>query len=488
MSRNKNHDSAIPTDDAGIDTAGVKDHAGAPASAPSTLVHPSLPPVNRKPYARSVSVENAAYQEQYNHAIAMSSAELGAAIKKPTKRINKHLGNAIAYEAKGKLERVKAQAAFRENIAYFYEAKQRLLNPGYRTNVDGGKDRTPNENQKNFGAPDWEAFNANNNAYSLQHADRLLKQFAKLNGLLTDDGRNIDDPETEEVPPARPSRRSTNDITAQKRYEHVASAAMAIASRNPEGEIEKQILAAAEYTPAPVMPLQPDIYTEVLSFITTIAKLAPNESVKAEAKKLLGKLLLFRPAPDPTKILAEASAEEKRKRDRRLAKKNGRPLGTSEHVQRLKTSPCADPEVVWADGNSGTETGPESPVTAPSTKVPRTRRRLNLGDVHAVTVPDHTHGPEAVKENPPLPNEDNTVPAENLVEDNSPVPLQGSAAQHGETTCTQLVHGKKYQVRPAPSGGYGIYEGRSPVLIKWYAVEDDARDAIDSVTAIAVGA
>lgn len=490
MHRNKNHDSPIPTDDVRIDTAGVKEHAGAPASAPSTLGHPSLPAVNRKPHARSVSVENAAYQEQYNHAIAMSSAELGAAIKEPTKRIAKHIGQALAHEEKAKIARNQAQAEFCQNIGYYYEAKQRLLNPGYRTDVDSGRNRTPDENQKNFGAPNWETFNANCKAYSLQHADRLLKQFAKSNDLLTDDGENIDDPdpEPENVEPVGSGWRSTNDITAQKRYEHVASAAMAIASRNPEGEIEKQILAAAEYTPAPVMPLQPDIYTEVLSFITTIAKLAPNESVKAEAKKLLGKLLLFRPAPDPTKILAGASAEEKRKRDRRLAKKNGRPLGTSEHVQRLKTSPCADPEVVWADGNSGTETGPESPVTAPSTKVPRTRRRLNLGDVHAVTVPNHTHGPEAVKENPPLPNEDNTVPAENLVEDNSPVPLQGSAAQHGETTCTQLVHGKKYQVRPAPSGGYGIYEGRSPVLIKWYAVEDDARDAIDSVTAIAVGA
>lgn len=460
------------------------------SSAPSTLVRPSLPAVNRKPHARSVSAENVAYQEQFNRAIVMSSAALGAAIKKPTKRIAKHIGQAIAHEEKAKIARDQAQAEFCQNIGYYYEAKQRLLNPGYRTDVDGGKNRTPDENQKNFGAPNWETFNANCKAYSLQHADRLLKQFAKSNKLLDDDGENIDDPdpEPEDVEPVGSGRRDTNDITAQKRYEHVASAAMAIASRNPEGEVEKQIIAASEYIPASATPLQPDIYSEVLSFITKMTTAAPSENDKADAKRLLGKLLLFRPVPDPAMILADATAEEKRKRDRRLTKKNGRPLGTSEHAQRLELSPCADPEVVQANVNSGPEPGPESPATVPSTEVPRTRRRLNLGDVHAVTVPDHTQGPEAVKENPPLPNEDSTVPAENLVEDNSPVPLQGSAAQHGETTCTQLVQGKKYQVRPAPSGGYGIYEARSTVLMQWYAEEDDARDAIDQVAAIPVGA
>jgi hypothetical protein len=90
-------------------------------------------------------------------------------------------------------------------------------------------------------------------------------------------------------------------------------------------------------------------------------------------------------------------------------------------------------------------------------------------------------GMEDVNENPPLPNEESTLPAENLVEDNSPLPLQGSAAQHGETTWTQLVPGKKYQVRPAPSGGYGIYEARSTVLLQLFAEEDDARDAIDQL-------
>jgi hypothetical protein len=82
---------------------------------------------------------------------------------------------------------------------------------------------------------------------------------------------------------------------------------------------------------------------------------------------------------------------------------------------------------------------------------------------------------------PELPNEVSSAPDQNLVDDNSTVPLQDSAAQLGETTCTQLVPGKKYQVRQAPSGGYGIYEGRSTALVQWYAEEDDARDAIDQL-------
>ena len=57
-----------------------------------------------------------------------------------------------------------------------------------------------------------------------------------------------------------------------------------------------------------------------------------------------------------------------------------------------------------------------------------------------------------------------------------------------EATQTQLVPGKRYQVRPAPSGGYGIYEARSTVLLQSYEEEDEAWDAIDPVKAIAVGA
>lgn len=441
-----------------------------------------LPIINRNHQARSVPAKDVAYQEQFNRAIAMSSAELGKAIKEPTKRITKLIGQALAHEEKVKTARDQAQAEFSKNIGYYYEVKQRLLNPGYRTGVDGGKDRTSDENQKNFGAPTWEMFNANCKAYSLQHADRLLKQFAKANDLLADDGGNIDDPEPIDDAPAGSGRRSTNDITAQKRYEHVATAAMAIAHRNPEGEVEKQILAAAEYIPTPATPLAPDIYTEVLSFVTMIATLAPTENVKADARKLLGKLLLFRPAPDPAKILAEATVEEKRKRDRRLAKKNGRPLATSEHVQRLEPGPCADAEVAQAGVNSGSECDLYLPATV-TAKVPLARKRLNLGDdvIGAPFRAQHSGG-----ENPVVRKEVSALAAEKAMP--SAISTAERFLPHGERTRTQLVPGKKYQVRPAPSGGYGIYESRSTVLLQWYEEEDEARDAIDPATAISLGA
>jgi len=297
--------------------------------------------------SQSITRKKMSPQEQlYLKAIAMSSVELGAAIRVPTERIAQHVGNALAHDLEAKKERDGAQREFQQNIAFYYEVKQRLLNPGYRTDVDGAKDRTPDENERNFGAPDWATFASKCLAYSLQHADRKLKAFAKLNGLLTDEGENIDDPEPNEGEGAgRPQPRRTEDPTAQRRYEFIATAAMDIASRNPEGEVEKQILAAAEYKPTPLMPISPDLFTEVLSFITRMSSSAADEGDRAEAKQLVNKMRLHKPAPQVAKVPAEAAEEEKRKRDRRLARKNGQPLGsaacsppangTSEHVQRF---------------------------------------------------------------------------------------------------------------------------------------------------------
>ncbi len=299
-------------------------------------------------------------EKQYLAVIALSDAELGAAIKRPTEIIAEHVGSAIAHEKQAKKDRDDAQREFLANIAYYYEVKQRLLNQGYRADVNGGKDRTPTRNQKNFGAPDWATFNEKCAAYSLQHADRKLRQFAKENGLLTDGGDNIDDPEVvDDIDDAkvkgaeregRPQARREENSTAAKRYEFIAIAAMEIANRNPEGEIEKQILAAAEHVPAPLMPLPPDVFTEALSFITKIASSVTDEEVKAEARSLLHKMLLHRPAAEPSTVLAAAAKEEKRRRNARLAKKNGEALGSasynppangsSEHVQKSVPMSC----------------------------------------------------------------------------------------------------------------------------------------------------
>jgi len=306
-------------------------------------------------------------QEQYYRAIAMSDADLGAAIKDPTERIARHLDSANAHDGEARKERAEAQREFRQNLALYYEAKQRLLNPGYRADINGGRDRTPGDNGKNFGAPDWATFNKRCKAYSLQHADRMLKAFAKAHGLLTDEGENIDDPEDEEEAAGRPQPRRTEDPTAQRRYEFIAAAAMDIASKNPEGEVERQILAAAEYLPAPLMPVPPDLFTEVLNFLTSIPTMVAHAGIIAEARQLAAKMRLHKPVPEAAAVPAEIAKEEKRKRDKRLEKKNGGPpggaactprtSGTSEHVQRSATA---------AEGTGG---------TAPTSKVEARRLR-----------------------------------------------------------------------------------------------------------------
>jgi hypothetical protein len=315
-------------------------------------------------------------------------------IKKPTERINQRIGKAIAHEEAAKKERAEARREFELNIAYYYEAKQRLRNPGYRTDVDGGMDRTPEENQKNFGASDWATFNSNCRAYSLQHADRMLKAFAKANDLLTDDGDNIDDDEADVDESVVPQSRRTADQTARKRYEHIASAAMSIANRNPDGEVEKQILAAAEHVPAPLMAVPPDIFTEVLGFFTALSSAKSSTEVdelKADAKRLLGKLLLHQPKPNPVVILAEATEEEKRTRGKRLAAKNGHALGsksygppstgTSEHVQRSDSKSSDSP----AKAGAGSEPAPVEVEAAAETDEPEPEAEFEHAKVDAVT-------------------------------------------------------------------------------------------------------
>jgi hypothetical protein len=308
--------------------------------------------------------------KQYLTAIGMRDDQLGKVIKEPTERINKRVGNAVAHETKAKEHRRIAQKDFNDNLAFYYEAKQRLLNPKYRPDLNTGKERTEDDNLRNFGAKDWQQFNAQCMAYSLQHANQKLKQFAKAEGLLTDDGGNIDDPEPtgEEH---LPEPRRNEDLTAQKRYEHIATAAMSIANANPADEVSKQILAAAEHIPAPLMPILPDLFTDVLNFINKIASSISDAEVKAEAKRLVGKMLIHIPKPDPAKILDAAQQEEQRKHGKRLASKNGGALGsaaynplingTAEPVQMDRASaecgrieePCAHtdppaPEIVAA--------------------------------------------------------------------------------------------------------------------------------------------
>jgi hypothetical protein len=90
------------------------------------------------------------------------------------------------------------------------------------------------------------------------------------------------------------------------------------------------------------------------------------------------------------------------------------------------------------------------------------------------------------------PAEVNLLPVQDLVDEDSgnawADSTENALRPPANMVWTQLVPGKKYETRPAPLGGHGIYELRSTVVLQWFVEEDDARDAIDPITAIAVGA
>lgn len=98
--------------------------------------------------------------------------------------------------------------------------------------------------------------------------------------------------------------------------------------------------------------------------------------------------------------------------------------------------------------NSYSEPTPSKPSTPITTLEADVIASSTPSAVAALAASAGAHDMEAARENPVPPNAVSPSPAENLVEFNSPVPLHGSAAQHGETTCTQLVPGNKYPVRP----------------------------------------
>ena len=369
------------------------------------------------------STENCAYNYRLDRQKTpdkMSDAELGAALKGPTERVTKHVGDAVAHEQAAKKARLEAQNEFKRNLPYYSEAKQRLLNPGYRADLDGGKNRTAEDNLKNFGARDWQTFIEQCGGFSLRHADRSLAKFAEADGEVADDANN-DDASDKAKAEALKARRA-EDLTALKRYEHVATAAMAIASRNPEGETEKQILAAAESIPAPLTPLPPDVYTEVLKFVIAVSSSTADGNLKAEARRLRGKLLLHRPKPEPDLVLGEAQAtsEAKKKRDQRLAKKNGGALGSAGYKPP-------------ASATSGHDERLGEPVSDPEEEID--------------------------------------------------LAFDYPAARASSFVQSPLKPGKKYEVRPALWGDYGVYEVGSPVLLQWYPTSDAAWDAIEAVTA-----
>jgi hypothetical protein len=155
------------------------------------------------------------------------------------------------------------------------------------------------------------------------------------------------------------------------------------------------------------------------------------------------------------------------------------------------SAPVSTPTVTVIEGEIVPDETPEPALSKPSsTGSAMAANAIVLPARRAVAALPTSAGARGVEDargNPVLSDVVSPSSAESLAEDNLPAHSAGPVTlgflPYGEAIPKQLVHGRKYKVRPAPSGGYGIYEGRSPVLVQWFAEEDDAWNVIDRVSA-----
>jgi len=122
----------------------------------------------------------------------------------------------------------------------------------------------------------------------------------------------------------------------------------------------------------------------MLSFVTKIASSLIDEKIKAEAKGLLGKMLLHRPLPDPVKVLDAAHEENRRKRGKRLARKNGAVLGSATY--NPPTSATLQVQGSLGEQNSNSEPEPSAVRATIPKRFSWTERKA--GDVTELVIMD----------------------------------------------------------------------------------------------------
>jgi hypothetical protein len=164
--------------------------------------------------------------EKYSAMPDEKMAEIGIPL---ISKMKAHGDKVIGFLGKA-LEQQKAQRKiFNENLPFFYEVKQRLLNPKFRPDLNpAGTERTPESNLKHFGARDWKEFREEFiSYYSLSQADALLSEFKKKTVTpLLEENNPVIDPETglevvavngteadhQEVSPVTPQSLSLEDL------------------------------------------------------------------------------------------------------------------------------------------------------------------------------------------------------------------------------------------------------------------------------------
>jgi hypothetical protein len=82
----------------------------------------------------------------------------------------------------------KRRQLFHENIGLFWTIHECIVSPGFRSDLNGGKERTADYNFKMWGASTWQEFVERHSPYGLDATDNYVKEFGDECGTLLKDG------------------------------------------------------------------------------------------------------------------------------------------------------------------------------------------------------------------------------------------------------------------------------------------------------------
>lgn len=82
----------------------------------------------------------------------------------------------------------KRRQLFRENIGLFWTIHECIVSPGFRSDLNGGQERTADYNFKIWGASTWQEFVERYSPYGLDSTDNYVKEFGREYGRLLNDG------------------------------------------------------------------------------------------------------------------------------------------------------------------------------------------------------------------------------------------------------------------------------------------------------------
>jgi len=85
----------------------------------------------------------------------------------------------------------KRRELFRKNLGLFWTIHECIVSPGFRSDLNGGKERTADHNLKMWGACTWQEFVERHSPYGLDATDKYVKEFGREYDRLVDDGISV---------------------------------------------------------------------------------------------------------------------------------------------------------------------------------------------------------------------------------------------------------------------------------------------------------